>query len=110
MHDILHAQTQVIQCSELIVRIHCTYRPSESRCPEHKDASEIEVIPQCALLACYKRMPFSLRLSVRSCNKLIMIGIQHIRTRILGNRQHTVEGKHAHLKRQVFGIYEYEFL
>ena len=110
MHDLLHAEPQVIKRSPLPVGLHFPDRLTESCPSEHQHASEIKIIPQSSPLAVDQRMLPAHGFTVRSCNQFIMIGIKHIRARVFRNTDDAVQGKHAHFQRQTLRVEKHVFL
>ena len=104
MNDALHAKPKVIQGTPLIVLCHRTDSSLERRCPEHENASEVEVIPQRTLLAIDKRMSESACNTVLTFSGCIVIRIQHVGLCILGYAQNAIQSKHAHFKRFVLSV------
>ena len=104
MHDILHPQTQVIQGGPAVIFLHCIYGAAQRRCPEDKHTSKIKIIPESAFLAIYQRMPFADLCPLVISADTVMVGIEHIRPRIIGDSKNPVQGEQAHLKSMVLCI------
>ena len=110
MHNLLHAEPQVIKGAPLPILLHSSDSSPEGRPSEHQHTAEVKIITQCPFLTVNQRMAFSCLLSALFFHKLIMVGIQHVSTSVLRNGYDTIECEHAHFKRLVFGIDENIFL
>ena len=106
MDNLFHTQAKVVECGILIIHIHSGYRLPERVRPEHKHASEIEIIAEGTFLTIDQRMPAPQLLAFPIRNDLVMVCIQHVCTRILSDSQNTFAGKHSHLQRMVLRIYQ----
>ena len=108
--NLLHPETKVVKRSPLIVLSHRPYSTLERSRPEDKNASEVEIVPQCTLLAVYERMLESSCNTVFAFHDRIMVCIQHVSSGVLGNADDAVQSEQSHLKGLVLGVEKHKFL